>query len=438
MARTILHIDMDAFYCAVEERRDPSLRGAAFSVGGPSSRSVVASCSYPARARGVRTGMPTSQARRLCPELQVIQGDYEDFVYTSRQILYILADYAAQLEPLSVDEAWLQIDGDARDGQAVAQELRRRINRELRLPCSIGISTSKLVAKIATDVGKKRKARYFPLRYPNTLEVVPPGGEADYLAPLPISVIWGVGPRTEARLNEMAIQTIAELRRLSRWELQGLFGVRGLELWDKARAIDDQELITEPPVPKSVSHSFTFPYDLRAEEDLRDELRGQTERVIRRLRRGRLVGRVVYLSLRWSDFTTSRRQRRLGAFFDDFATFDQMANTLFDEIWQPGRAVRRLRVAITGCVLKNPPPPPGSLWEYQERVQERRKQERLDATLRELEARFGAGIVWRADPGPAPRRQRLNLRPSILPPMTPYRWREARRAQQRQRKMSQG
>ena len=363
MPRTILHLDMDAFYCAVEERRDPSLRGKAFAVGGPSSRGVVASCSYPARARGVRTAMPSAQARRICPELIFLRGDYDDFLHTSQQIRRILADYSPRLEPLSVDEAWLQVAGGAEAGEAIARALRRRINRELRLPCSIGLSTNKLVAKIASGVGKKRKARYFPLRYPNTLEVVPPGEEADYLAPLPIEVIWGIGSRSAPRLHALGIRRVEELRALSKFTLEREFGAAGRGFWQRARGIDDSPLITEPSPSKSVGRGRTFPYDLRQEGDLREQLRLLALDVMKRLRAGELRGRVVSLSLRWSDFTSCQRQRRLPALCDDSDTFLAVAQQLFSELWQPGRPVRKLTVRMAACLPKQPLSWAGTLWD---------------------------------------------------------------------------
>ena len=371
MPRTILHIDMDAFYCAVEERRNPALRGKAFAVGGPSSRGVVASCSYPARHRGVRTAMPAGQARRLCPDLIFVRGDYDDFVRTSRQIMYILADYSSQLQPLSVDEAWLQVDGDARAGEAIARALRRRINRELRLPCSIGLSTNKLVAKVASGVGKRRKARYFPLRYPNTLEIVPPGGEANYLAPLPIEVIWGIGPRSAPRLHALGVRRIEELRALSKFTLQREFGASGRGFWERARGIDDSPLITEPSPSKSVGQGRTFPYDLRRESDLREQLRLLGTRVMERLRAGQLHGRVVCLSVRWSDFTSCQRQRRLPALCDDMDSFLTVAQQLFTELWQPGRPVRKLAVRMAACLPKQSTSWAGTLWDSRETVHRR-------------------------------------------------------------------
>lgn len=366
MPRTILHIDMDAFYCAVEERRDPSLRGKAFAVGGPSSRGVVASCSYPARHRGVRTAMPSGQARRLCPELIFIRGDYDDFLHTSKQIRQILADHSPLLEPLSVDEAWLQVAGDAQAGEATARALRRRINRELRLPCSIGLSTNKLVAKIASGVGKRRKARYFPLRYPNTLEIVPPGEEANYLAPLPIEVIWGIGSRSAPRLHALGIRRVEELRALSKFTLQREFGASGRGFWQRARAIDDSPLITEPSPGKSVGRGRTFPYDLRQEKDLREQLRLLGLDVMKRLRGRELRGRVVSLSLRWSDFTSCQRQRRLPALCDEPDVFLAVAQQLFTELWQPGRPVRKLTVRMAACVPKQPVSWAGTLWDSRE------------------------------------------------------------------------
>ena len=307
--------------------------------------------------------MPSAQARRICPELIFLRGDYDDFRQTSQQIRRILADYSPRLEPLSVDEAWLQVDGDAKAGETIARALRRRINRELRLPCSIGLATNKLVAKIASGVGKKRKARYFPLRYPNTLEVVPPGEEADYLAPLPIEVIWGIGSRSAPRLHALGIRRVEELRALSQFTLEREFGTAGRGFWRRARGIDDSPLVTEPSPSKSVGRGRTFPYDLRQEGDLREQLRLLGLDVMKRLRGGELRGRVVSVCLRWSDFTSCQRQRRLPALCDDPDTFLAVAQQLFSELWQPGRPVRKLTVRMAACLPKQPETWSGTLWD---------------------------------------------------------------------------
>jgi DNA polymerase-4 len=233
----------------------------------------------------------------------------------------------------------------------------------LRLPCSIGLSTNKMGAKIASSVGKKRKARYFPLRYPNTLELVPPGGEADYLAPLPIEVIWGIGSRSAPRLHALGIRRIEELRALSKFTLQREFGASGLGFWQRARGIDDSPLITEPSPSKSVGRGRTFPHDLRQERDLREQLRLLGLDVMKRLRGDELRGRVVSLSLRWSDFTSCQRQRRLPALCDDPDIFLAVAQQLFTELWQPGRPVRMLTVRMAACLPKQPLSWAGTLWD---------------------------------------------------------------------------
>ncbi|MGH2605529.1 MAG: Y-family DNA polymerase, partial [Anaerolineales bacterium] len=204
MARTILHVDLDSFFCSVEEILQPSLRGQAFVVAGqPGHRGVVASASYPARRHGIRSAMPTAQALRLLPDLVVVpprHGTYGDF---SRKVMALLRESAPRVESISVDEAFLDASDDPRGGEAAASALQREIRHRFQLPSSWGVASNKLVAKIATNVGK-----------PNGLIVVPAGKEAAFLAPLPVGLLWGVGPKTQAALLDLGVRTVADLARL--------------------------------------------------------------------------------------------------------------------------------------------------------------------------------------------------------------------------------
>ena len=229
MPRTILHIDLDAFYCAVEETRNPELRGKAFAVGGrPEERGVVASCSYAARRMGVRSAMPMGKALRLSPGLIIVSSRHHIYREVSGQVMNLLHELTALVEQISIDEAFLDISDIREEPERIARNLQTRILEELQLPCSIGIASNKMVAKIATEVGKslalqkiKEKGLAEP---PNAVTVVPFGEEAAFLSPLPADMLWGVGPKTSARLTELGIQTIGDIAKWPESEMIRMFG----------------------------------------------------------------------------------------------------------------------------------------------------------------------------------------------------------------------
>jgi DNA polymerase-4 len=208
MPRTILHLDLDAFFCAVEETRNPALRGKAFAVGGqPNERGVVASCSYAARKMGVRSAMPMSRAIRLCPGLIIVSSHHRIYGEVSRQVMEILHNTTGLVEQISIDEAFLDISDIRDQAERVARGLQARIRSELHLPSSIGIASNKLVAKIATEVGKAAALPRIQApgvaEPPNAVTVVPDGEEAAFLSPLPSDMLWGVGPKTFQRLADL-------------------------------------------------------------------------------------------------------------------------------------------------------------------------------------------------------------------------------------------
>ncbi len=212
MPHKIMHLDLDAFFCAVEEQRDASLVGKPFAVGGkPSERGVVASCSYAARQSGVHSAMPMARAVKLCPGLLVVPARHGVYSAVSRQVMARLHNLTGLVEQISIDEAFMDVSDLPEPGLVLAQRLQATIREELSLPCSIGVATNKLVAKMATDVGKASRRGGQP---PNAIQVVPPGQEAAFLAPLPIQALWGVGPKTAARLNELGVRTVGDLANL--------------------------------------------------------------------------------------------------------------------------------------------------------------------------------------------------------------------------------
>jgi DNA polymerase-4 len=248
--RKIIHLDLDAFFCAVEELHDASLTGKPFAVGGrPDERGVVASCSYAARAYGVRSAMPMAQALRLCPGLRILSSHHRLYHEVSAKVMDHLHRLTPLVEQISIDEAFLDVSDLSQDPIDIARLLQESINTDLKLPCSLGVATNKLVAKIANDVGKAATRGSGP---PNAITDAPPGQEAAFLAPLPVLTLWGVGPKTADRLSDIGVQTIGDLARLPEKELIGMFGKVGQELWLHANGIDDRPIITEHEI-KSIS-----------------------------------------------------------------------------------------------------------------------------------------------------------------------------------------
>lgn len=337
MIRTILHFDLDAFFCSVEELLDPSLHGRAFVVAGrPEGRGVVTSASYAARPFGVHSGMPTARAQRLCPELVVVPPRHGVYSRHSDQVMQLARDAVPALEQISIDEAFLDVTEHPRPGREVAAALQAEIRARLSLPTSWGVAENKLVAKIATNVGK-----------PNGLVVVPPGEAEAFLAPLPVSLLWGVGPKTQERLAALGLRTVGELAALPPERLQAEFGERGTDLAARARGLDDSPVV-EGHEARSMSAERTFPRDLTARQPLLQALRSLSEEVGGRLREAGLAGVTVRLKLRWSDFTTITRQRRLPLPTDQDGEILQAAQELFERAWREGRPVRLLGVGVSG------------------------------------------------------------------------------------------
>jgi DNA polymerase IV len=345
MSRKILHLDLDAFFCAVEELRDPSLAGKAFAVGGrPEQRGVVSSCSYAARRFGVHSAMPMSRALRQCPGLRLVPPHFKAYSEYSHKVMEYLHAVTPLVEQVSIDEAFLDVSESPRSGEEIARDLQTTIRTELSLPCSLGIASNKLVAKIANDVGKSSAQGGGP---PNAITTVPEGQEAEFLAPLPVIRLWGVGPKTAARLAEVDVQTIGDLARCPESDLVHLFGKNGHDLARHARGIDDSPLITIHE-PKSISQETTFAQDLRDGQALRQTLHDLSERVGHHLRKNGYAGSTIKIKLRWPDFTTQTRQITLACPTDQDNQIYAAALGLFEKVWQPGKAVRLIGVGVSG------------------------------------------------------------------------------------------
>ena len=384
MYRKILHLDLDAFFCAVEELRDPALRGQPFAVGGrPEERGVVASCSYAARRCGVRSAMPMAKALKLCPNLIIVASRYHVYGDMSRQVMQRFSGLTPLVEQISIDEAFLDLSDLPEPPEELARRLQQTINRELKLPCSIGTASNKLVAKIANDVGKAGAKKGEP---PNAITVVPPGNEAAFLAPLPVLALWGVGPKTADRLEELGIRTIGDLAHWPADDLQRRFGKNGLDLAQHARGIDERPIVTTHEA-KSVSQETTFVRDVSDEKTLLRTLFSLAEGVGRQLRSSHLCCSTVKIKVRWPDFTTFTRQVTLAEPTDQDIDIYQAALALFKKEWRPLRPVRLLGVGGSGL---GPPARQLSLWDTRSE-KDRKLQETVD-TLRE---RYGDKAVQR-------------------------------------------
>ena len=388
MPRSIIHLDLDAFFCAVEEQRDPDLRGRPFAVGGqPEARGVVASCSYAARRFGVRSALPMATAVRLCPDLIVVPPNFPAYRAASQQVMARLHALTALVEQLSIDEAFLDVSELAEPAGEIAARLQAGIRDELGLSCSLGIATNKLVAKIATDVGKAA-ARSGGM--PNAIYSVRPGDEAAFLAPLPATALWGVGERTAEKLAELGMHTIGDIAAFPPEDLVRRFGQHGADLSRHARGIDERPITTER-ARRSISQETTFARDVRDGTALEQTLRTQAAAVAQNLRRKGLRGTTVKLKIRWPDFTTPTRQLTLQHPTDDEHEVAAAAIRLFRQLWLEGRPVRLIGVGVSGLDT----PRQLSLWDAAA-PEESPQRRRIQAVLTAIEARFGDGIVRRA------------------------------------------
>jgi DNA polymerase-4 len=343
--RAIVHLDLDAFFASVEVLQKPELVDKPVVVGGrPEERGVVASASYAARAFGIGSAMPTSRAVALCPEIIVLPPHHRLYREYSSRVMDILHETSPMMQQVSIDEAYLDLTdcvNDWEDTIVRARELQQQVRQEVGLSASLGVASNKLVAKVASDRNK-----------PGGLTVVRPGEEEGFLAPLPVRVLWGIGPVTAQRLGEMGISTVGDLARVPPEELRARFGSHGTAMAQHCRGIDSRPVITEWE-RKSVSQERTFTRDVANTEVLSRQLWELSQGVAQHLKRSNLAAGTVAIKLRYADFTTLTRQLRLDVPTDDEQEIYRAARVLLNKAWQQGRAVRLLGVA--GRHLSTPP-----------------------------------------------------------------------------------
>lgn len=332
----ILHLDMDAFYVNVHLLDHHEDVGRPLVVGGrPDERGVVSSASYEARRFGVRSAMPTSQATRLVPGLKIVPPDWPRIRENSRRVMAILEPFGP-LEQISVDEAYLDLSGEP-DAEVTARTIYERVPAETGLPCSVGLATSKLVAKVASDFDK-----------PRGFTVVAAGTEAAFLAPLPARVIWGIGPRTAERLAALGIATCGQLAAADPERLRGAFGREADKMIRRARGQDERPVEPDHGPAKSISQEWTFSRDVADIDILREHLRRMSAEVATELQKRNLLAHTVRVKFRRPDFVTYTRQRSLEIGVDSAGDIYRLALALWQEHWPAGQPMRLLGVAAAG------------------------------------------------------------------------------------------
>ncbi|MFW5920965.1 MAG: DNA polymerase IV [Polyangiales bacterium] len=388
----IIHVDMDAFFAAVEQLDDPSLRGKALLVGGAPPRGVVAAASYEARPYGVGSAMPMAEAVRKCPHATIVPARHERYAEVSRSVFAIFRRYTPLVEKLSVDEAFLDVGGSRAlfgDAEAIARRIKKEVREELSLVASAGVAPCKFVAKIASDLGK-----------PDGLVVVREDEEraarggatstevARFLAPLPIERMWGIGPRAAQKLRDRGLRTIGDLAAAGPDRLERLMGSWGRQVHALALGDDDRPVVPGAPA-KSVGAEETFARDLTTQEELLREILSQCDRVASRLVRGAVCGNVVTLKVKYGDHTLRSRQKRLDSPVADTDSIYEAARELLDRFEGLYGGVRLTGVSVSDL---QPGPPPPML--FPEPRRERRQ--KLEETVQGLRERFGRGGVTRA------------------------------------------
>ncbi len=378
--RSIIHVDLDAFFCSVEELLDPAIRGKAIIVGAdPHGRGVVAAASYEARRYGVHSALPIGRAARLCPQAVFLRPRHKLYSEYSHQVMALLEEYTPLVEQVSIDEAFMDVTGSRLlfgPAEEIGHAIQRRILDELGLPCTVGIATNKLVAKVASELGK-----------PRGLVVVAPGGESEFLAPLPVERLWGVGPKTAQRLHAQGVRTIGELAALRPQLLRAQFGKMGEHLHQRASGIDPSP-VESGHERKSVSQDHTFEKDTAEPSVVEAKLLDLSEGVARQLRQESWQARTITLRLRYADFHTITRSRTLSQPTDLGDTLYKVGQELLRHEWSGQPPVRLVGIGASNLVAATATP----LGLFDQEQEKRRK---LDRTVDRLRERFGDNALRR-------------------------------------------
>lgn len=377
--RVILHLDMNAFYCSVHEAEDPEqYHRKPTAVAGSTElrKGIVVTCSYAARAVGVKTGMTVRQATQLCPDLILIRPDFDLYRTYSRAFLEIARSYTPLVEPVSIDECYLDITGSKSFGTPldIAKELQGRIREQLLIPCSIGIAPNKLLAKMASDMKKPNGITVLRIREVPKLMWHRPCGE-----------LFGVGKKTAAKLERMGIRTIGELAKTDEDRLVHAFGTYGHAMKQAANGIDDGEVKPEREAAKSIGHSTTLPADVDTDEDVKRVLLNLADQVTRRIRRQHVLAHTIQLTIRSPDMKTITRSVTLETPTDDRNRMLEEALRLYHRHWKHGEPIRLLGITGQNLVIKEEAAVQLDLFDYEEQP----KKDKLNETMDKIRDKYG-------------------------------------------------
>lgn len=375
---TILHVDMDAFFASVSELDYPQHRGKPLVVGA-GARGVVLSANYEARKFGIRAAMPVARAQRMAPKAIFIPPNHERYSEVSRRVMEIFFEFTPYVEPLSLDEAFLDVTGSKRlfgSGRQIAQEIRKRVFRQEKITCSVGIANTKFIAKLASGRCK-----------PDGMLEIPPDRVLTFLHPLPVSEIWGVGPKTNEELQRLGLRTVADIANTPLETLKRALGENsGLALYELAWARDYREVVPDAP-EKSISAAETFSYDLEDREEIFRELLRLTERASHRLRKRDLLCKTITLKVRFSDFSNLTRSKTVNLAINGTHQIYEIAKELFVALKIDGARIRLL-----GVGLENLTDQTGAVYQLELGEREAGWREAQSAIDRAIE-RFGRGSV---------------------------------------------
>ncbi len=379
--RIILHVDMDAFFASVEQREEPRYKGKPVIVGadpqGGRGRGVVAACSYEARQYGVHSALPIGRAYRLCPHAVFLRPNGALYSEVSSAVMEILGRFTDRVEPISIDEAFLDVTGCVRlfgDARRIGEHIKEAIRREQDLSCSIGVARNKFLAKIASDLNK-----------PDGYLEVEPGSEIDFLKDLPVRRIWGVGPRTEEKLHGIGVRTIGDVTARSKSFWAAALGRHGEHLWNLGHGTDDRPVRSGEGF-KSLSHEHTFLHDVDDLETIGETLLSLSEAVARRARKHKLAAGTVVLKWRNADFSTKTRQRRLDTPSHDARQIYPVVRRLTQEFLPLRQKVRLLGVGLSRFVESEDLQP--DLFDAQTK-----RKTQLDESVDQIRKKFGRGII---------------------------------------------
>ncbi|MFK7885204.1 MAG: DNA polymerase IV [Phycisphaerales bacterium] len=379
--RSILHVDMDAFFASVEQRDRPELLGKPVLVGGDGPRGVVAAASYEAREFGCHSAMPSAVAKRLCPHAVFVKGSFETYKRDSSRVFEILESFTPMVQPVSIDEAFMDITGSLGlfgPPEVIATQIRERVKRELGLTCSVGVATNKFLAKLASDLDK-----------PNGMTMITNDTIRSTLDPLPVARLWGVGPSAERSLHRLGVRTIRDLHALSGPVLRSRLGDFGDHLYRLARGIDDRLVRTDREA-KTISHEHTFAQNLEDPDAVRSVLADQCEQVARRLRKHQRFAKTVTVKIRFGDFETVTRSHTLGTATDRTDAIALAARELFDRWAKSFRSVRLIGAGVSNLTESS-----GGDGLFDTGHSE--KQRAVDQVSDAIAAKFGKRAVQRAN-----------------------------------------